>query len=220
MQYGGGKNLNGVYQRLINQIPPHRVYIETHLGSGAIMRCKRRAEVNIGIEVDRDVLCAWRGTAEIQLVCADASEFLSGFRFQGDEFVYVDPPYLAATRRSDRSPYRYDYTEAQHIELLDHLVALPCNVMVSGYFSSLYVQCLGGWRTLSFPARTRSGEASEEWVWMNYAEPEKLHDYRYLGESFRERERIRRRIARWKTRLSHLPPLERRALLAEIGSSR
>ncbi len=220
MRYAGGKNLNGVYQRLINQIPPHRVYIETHLGSGAIMRYKRRARVNIGVELDSDVLKVWRDTKGIELFHADATAFLTGFRFQGDEFVYVDPPYLAATRRSDRAPYRCDYTEAQHIELLENLLELPCNVMVSGYFSRLYAQYLGKWRTLSFLARTRSGRSSEEWVWMNYAEPEELHDYRYLGDSFRERERIRRRIARWKVRLAHLPPLERKALLAEIGSSR
>ena len=36
MTYPGGKGGNGFYQKIINLIPPHDVYIETHLGGGAI----------------------------------------------------------------------------------------------------------------------------------------------------------------------------------------
>ena len=216
MRYPGGKNLNGVYQRLINQIPPHGMYIETHLGSGAIMRHKRRAGINIGVDSDESVLEAWSGARDVRLVRADAVAFLAGYPFEGDEFVYVDPPYLAATRLSDRALYRDDYTEEQHTELLETLLRLPCSIMVSGYWSEVYASYLDGWRILSFRARTRSGETAQEWVWMNYPEPVELHDYQYLGDSFRDRERIRRRVARWKARLERLPPLERRALLAAL----
>ena len=38
----GGKG--GVYQRLINLIPPHDVYIENHLGGGAVIRKKYPAK--------------------------------------------------------------------------------------------------------------------------------------------------------------------------------
>jgi DNA adenine methylase len=34
MRYVGGKNHAGTYQRIINLIPPHRVYIEACAGSG------------------------------------------------------------------------------------------------------------------------------------------------------------------------------------------
>jgi hypothetical protein len=34
MTYPGGKGGAGVYQMIINQIPPHRVYIEPFLGGG------------------------------------------------------------------------------------------------------------------------------------------------------------------------------------------
>jgi DNA adenine methylase len=45
MKYNGGKNGSGVYQRLICMIPPHDVYVELFLGSGAILRRKRPAEI-------------------------------------------------------------------------------------------------------------------------------------------------------------------------------
>ena len=129
--------------------------------------------------------------------------------------MYADPPYLLDTRRGGKL-YRYEYTEEQHIELLSCLKQLPCRVMVSGYWSKLYATTLSKWRTVSFQAQTRSGTPATEWVWLNYSEPIELHDYRYLGNTFRERERIKRRKARWATRLKKMPHLERQALLASL----
>jgi DNA adenine methylase len=52
MSYPGGKNGAGVYQTIINLIPPHPVYIEPFLGGGAILRLKHPAALNIGIDLD------------------------------------------------------------------------------------------------------------------------------------------------------------------------
>jgi site-specific DNA-adenine methylase len=52
MVYPGGKNGAGVYQTIINLMPPHDVYIEPFLGGGAIMRQKRPALLNIGVDLD------------------------------------------------------------------------------------------------------------------------------------------------------------------------
>jgi hypothetical protein len=51
---------------------------------------------------------------------------------------------------------------------------------------------------------------------MNFAEPLELHDYRFLGKGFRERERIKRKRLRWRARLERMPALERHALMATI----
>jgi hypothetical protein len=52
MSYPGGKNGAGVYQTIINLMPPHPVYIEPFLGGGAILRLKQPAALNIGIDLD------------------------------------------------------------------------------------------------------------------------------------------------------------------------
>lgn len=32
--YPGGKNVNGAYQKIINEIPPHMIYYEPFVGGG------------------------------------------------------------------------------------------------------------------------------------------------------------------------------------------
>jgi DNA adenine methylase len=45
-------------------------------------------------------------------------------------------------------------TDSQHKTLLDTITALPCMVMISGYWSALYADALKSWRRVSFPAMT------------------------------------------------------------------
>lgn len=213
MRYPGGKGAAGVHQAIINNIPPHDVYIETHLGGGNILERKKPAMRSIGVDVDRRVIDTWtaRQWDGLELHCRDAAEFLEGYAFTGREFVYVDPPYLMSTRRGGRL-YRHEYDDLDHERLLCLLVELPCSVMVSGYRSALYDEKLASWRSLEFSAMTRQGVAME-CIWMSYAAPDALHDLRYLGSNFRQRERIKRKKGRWKARLARLDALERAAIM-------
>lgn len=219
MTYPGGKG--HCYQKIINLIPPHRVYIETHLGGGAIARNKRPAEQSILIDLDPEVIAGSNsfenGDTAVTLVCGDAVDFLRSYPFKGDEFVYSDPPYLMESRRQQRQIYRYEYTRQQHVDLLAVLQTLPCRVMVSGYWSELYMGSLSGWRVEHFESQTRGGKMATEYLWMNYPPPVELHDYRYLGETFRERERIKRKKTRWLEKLRKMDILERQAMAAAIA---
>lgn len=214
MTYPGGKGR--MYQRLISLIPSHRVYIETHLGGGAVLRQKRPAAVNIGIDIDPAVIAGWR-TQPLQattLIAGDALAFLRTYAFRGDEFIYCDPPYLRASRRRAKV-YRFDYEDADHLALLTELKRLPCKVMLSGYPSMLYDRELDGWRSVRSVERTHVGPAMEV-VWMNYEPPTVLHDYSHVGANFREREAIKRRRDGMLSRIRSLPSTERDALLAEL----
>lgn len=224
MTYPGGKEGAGVFQRIIGQMSPHTTYVEGFLGGGAIMRMKRPAIASIGIDADRDVLLSaqsWAGTIpDLQLRHADAIRWLASHTLTHDTLVYLDPPYLMQTRAQQRRIYRCELTDADHARLLAVIVKLPCMVAISGYWSEMYAEALKDWRAISFKATTRGGTQATEWLWMNYPEPMELHDYRYLGEGFRERERIKRKKARWTRKLQAMPTLERHALMAAIDELR
>lgn len=223
MSYPGGKGGAGVYQTLINLMPPHRVYVEPFLGGGSVMRAKRPASCSIGVDADAQVLTAWDGDGipGLRLVHGDALEFLASYPWVGDELVYADPPYLGETRASSRPIYRHEMqAEEEHAELLELLLSLPCMVMVSGYASDLYARKLSGWRVETFQAMTRAGRMATESVWLNFSPPLELHDYRYLGSDYRERERIKRKRERWRAKLAAMPPLERYAILAALEEVR
>jgi site-specific DNA-adenine methylase len=216
MRYPGGKGK--CYQRLINMMPPHRVYIESHLGGGAVMRGKRPAAINIGVDLDPQVIARWQQfkPRHVELVQRDAVEFLRTYPFVGDELVYADPPYVASTRRRSRV-YRYEYCDADHLALLEVLRSLPCRVMLSGYDNALYREHLSDWNVGAFPAQTHRG-VREERVWTNFAPPPVLHDASYLGHSFRERQTIKRRHERWLARFDGLPVPERAHLLGLLNT--
>lgn len=221
--YPGGKGGAGVYQTLINLIPPHDLYIETHLGAGAVMKNKRPARVSIGLDIDAGVCHRWQcyaaGRADLEIINVDAAAFLSYYPFAGFEFIYCDPPYLVETRKTAGRLYAHEYNRQQHIKLLQTIKSLPCKVMISGYWSKLYDDYLRGWSVRSFEAMTRAGTPATEYVWFNYPAPMRLHDYSYLGRNFRERERIKRKTTRWVDRLKKMPVLEQRALLHAIDDT-
>ena len=156
------------------------------------------------------------GCRQYSFFCGDAVDYLSRYPIQGCELVYLDPPYLMETRRSQRPLYQYEYTDADHERLLDCILDLDCYVMISGYWSEMYADRLSGWRTITFASQTRGGTTATEWLWLNYPEPDALHDYRYLGEDYRERERIKRKKTRWVNKLRRMDPLERRSILWAI----
>lgn len=210
MRYPGGKGK--CYQHVINLMPPHDVYIETHLGGGAVLRNKKPADRNIGIELDARVLALWKAKAvpQLELVHGRAEDFLKQFAFAGNELVYVDPPYLPCTRRRARV-YAHDYTRQDHVRLLELLVKLPCKIILSGYANPLYAEALAHWQLRTFDAKTHAGIRAET-LWLNYQPTAALHDVRYLGENFRDREVIKRRLQRVQDRLARLDPTERAAV--------
>lgn len=212
-RYFGSKATAGLCQPLIALMPPHSVYIETHLGGGALMRRKPAARRNIGIDVDARALSAFECDYPVEMVQGCCHRFLADFPFDGTELVYSDPPYLHSTRKSGRR-YRYDYEAADHEALLALLKGLPCAVMVSGYPSALYDERLAGWRSVSLQVMNRAGVVTEQ-VWFNFA-PDRVFWAGYAGRNFTDRQRIKRKAANWGRRYRDLPAGERLAVLAAL----
>jgi DNA adenine methylase len=264
MTYPGGKAGDGVFQSIINLMPPHKAYIEPFVGSGAILRIKLPAERNIGVDLDPEVIRWWRsgdaagapaifgskvrasklpaGTARSHvprrqampdpamqpgrspiansrvavptIVHGDGIQFLRSYPFTASDLVYCDPPYLLSTRPSG-ARYACEMTDAQHQELLDVLNHLPCMAMISGYSSVLYARELKTWNAYSFAAATR-GKPAAEWVWCNFPRPVELHDYRFAGATYREREKLKRRQVTWERKLERMSPIERQILKSAL----
>ena len=101
-------------------------------------------------------------------------------------------------------------------QVLGVLVKLPCHVMISGYSSYLYNTRLATWHRESYQAVTRGGSLATEYVWMNFPKPDVLHDYRYVGRTYRQRQDLKRKTARWRRRLLEMPMCDRMAILAAL----
>ncbi len=276
MPYAGGKGGDGVYQRIISLMPPHEIYIEPFLGGGSIMRMKRPAALNIGIDKDRRAVEKASPPAESQCKDVPRPEFMPHSKYSPDQYarifegiterflfqqgdgigflqffhpgryvalggarptlIYCDPPYMRETCKS-RCRYKYDLSDDDHgrlLRVLQDLNALdkPPMLMISGYDSELYREMLpavpyakcapihqDNWHHQTFQAMTRGGKTATEHLWFNFAPPTELHDYRYLGGNFRDRERIKRRKTYWVNRLKKMPPAERQALLSAIAET-
>src|SRR5260370_41330645 len=127
MRYPGGKGK--IFQHVINLLPPHRIYVESHLGGGAVLRKKKPSPKSIAIDLDPRVINYWKKNFPdlATYIETDATEFLATFPFRSDDVLYCDPPYLPRTRHKARI-YRFDYRDADHEQLLKVLLLLPCRV--------------------------------------------------------------------------------------------
>lgn len=217
MRYPGGKGK--CYQQLINLMPPHDTYIESHIGGGAVLLNKKPAKRNIGIDKDPRVIRHWKSQSipNTEFINDDALNFFSAHQFTGNELVYSDPPYLPETRRRDRV-YRHDYSAGDHKKLLSTIQTAQCMVMISGYDNELYNDVLTSWRKVTFDAKTHTGIRTE-CVWLNFAPAKALHDSRHIGDTYRDRQTVKRRQERLQTRIRSMPSVERHALIEWLRES-
>lgn len=162
MPYPGGKHGAGVYQRLINDIPPHDAYIACFAGHDAIALEKKPAKLNILMDLDPEPIRWWASADKPghqaghrwAALCQDGLAWLSQsvasratLLDSEKTFVYLDPPYLMSTRTSGPM-YRFEMPVDDHVRMLSAALSLQCNCMISGYRSDLYCDMLKGWRII------------------------------------------------------------------------
>ncbi len=235
--YFGGKSGSGTYQTIINQIPPHKHYIEGFAGMAGVLRNMKTLASCLLIEKDPLLFPTYheagfkettsiyqytqRRTSESRFCINDnALLILAEYRERLDTastFIYLDPPYPLDSRKSGPK-YRYELTDAEHEQLLTVANSYQhAAIAISSYPNQLYASALKAWRLVAFESQTRRGKAVE-WLFMNYPEPTALHDAQYLGADYRERERIARMQRRWKQKFSRLPEREQAAMLQHLQS--
>jgi len=240
--YPGGKSGAGIFQRLINLIPPHRVLISAFAGKCGVVRQIKPAEHTIVIDADERV-CEWwaswrrsKAGRAIGIHHCDSIDWLR-HRFGLTEYyaarfsdpagprdcaaeavLFCDPPYVLSERAHGKQ-YNHELTDGDHVRLLEVLTRIDATaaaaaIMVCGYPSPIYAS-LEPWISIDHRVPTRGG-LQDERIWMNYKPPHELHDYRYLGNCRRSRERIRRRQVTWREQLRKMEPKERAAMLEAL----
>jgi len=197
--YFGGKGSAGTYQRIINQIPEHVYFVSACLGNCAIMRKKSLAGISYGYDLDQDIINNWISNNKKSIFVGtlvienrSALHLLSRHDLD-DTFIYYDPPYPHDTRDSNHR-YKFEWTNQDHTNFLTGVsCAKKAQIAISTYPNDLYDEQLKDWRKIKFQSMTRGGPRTEV-LYMNYPAPKTLHDYRYIGEDYREREAIKKRI--------------------------
>lgn len=217
--YTGNKQVNGLWQFIINRIPPYKIYYELFAGSAAIARNlppmdpKVIVDCNAGIT---DALGCIPRLSNAKIICADALQILSTVAAAPgvtDAFVYMDPPYRFSCRRQKRKYYEYEMTDLQHQELLSRVRTVKFNCMISHPQNEMYDKALKGWTKEKFKV-SYQGTVAHEWIYYNYPKPSVLHTYDFVGSDCWDRQRVKRKIERLAKKLQELPELERNAVIA------
>jgi len=215
--YPGSKGASGVAERIVSILAAHDVFISAYLGHCAVLRKKRPAKLDLGIDADPLVIDRWRrqGSSSVTLLQEDCLAWLRSHAAQFDErvLIYFDPPYLLESRTAGQRLYgREMFTVNQHRQFLQLATNLRCRVLVSHYEHPLYMKKLRGWHVERIVSSTRRGPRMEL-VFANY-DPTTvaLHDVRFLGNNYRERELIKKLKGRWAKRFAAMSPNRRQAV--------
>lgn len=228
--YFGGKGSAGVHQQIINIIPPHDVFGSFFLGHDYILRSIKPAKRTFACELNPQVYEAWRKALpgviqhfnyfetldyrgknqfELNNTCGITMlENLVSRKAQKKTVFYLDPPYPHDTRLSNHR-YLFEMTVNQHIRMLKAAKLVDAYVLISSYENELYNEYLKDWNTKQFPSMTRSGKTAMETVYFNYDLPTELHDYRYFGNDYKEREHYKLKAQRLTRKFKDMTALER-----------
>lgn len=101
-------------------------------------------------------------TAEIE--CRPATELIAR-NARPEVLLYVDPPYVLATR-GRRRLYFQEMSDEEHANLLELLDAHPGSVVLSGYANALYDERLRHWKRLEAAAIAEGGGRRTEVLWV------------------------------------------------------
>ena len=234
--YFGSKFGSGVYQKIINLMPIHDIYIEGFLGSGAILKIKKPAKINYGFEINSDIIPKFfpmaAGIHKNDVKGSDVIvfnlDFIKWLQVSSPFFqmsaalglkvlLYLDPPYLIKTRKNPIKVYKNELSESDHVALLSELLKLDCYVMISCYDNEIYRLMLQSFHNISYNVKLRSGSCIE-YLYYNFSDNIPKNEYTFLGNNFRERAKNKSRIQRTVAKFLKMNPGERDFIFSEVAS--
>lgn len=92
---------------------------------------------------------------------------------KSNTLLYVDPPYLQATRTAKKVYEKYEMTDEEHKRLCDTLACFRGKVIVSGYDSELYNHYFANWTKVqkdivNHSSQSKVKEYKTEILWKNF----------------------------------------------------
>ena len=221
-RYFGGKGASGAAQKIINCIRPHDTFIEPFLGNGYVSRSIKKSSRMIGNDLNTGVYQKWKKLNHdwLELYNLDAVELFQRLDFEalGKTVIYLDPPYPLSSRKNPLLVYDHEMTDNDHEDLLNFICSGKfddVDMLISTYPNPMYERKLKGWSKIKYQVKTSQGTATEV-LYYNYSDLSLLHDYKFVGDNYRERLRIKRKAQRWVNRLEKMPDYEKQAIFEEI----
>jgi len=108
---------------------------------------------------------------QVQIENMPAVKLIQRFKYK-NVLIYADPPYVLGTKTGKQ--YKYEMSDADHIELLQALDCHPGPVLLSGYDSDIYTDLLGHWSRTEIDAMAEHSMPRREVLWLNPAADESL----------------------------------------------
>lgn len=145
----------------------------------------------------------------------DFSQVFNATRNEPDTVFYCDPPYQFETRSYQDKIYKYEWQNGDHSRFLNFIKKVKHPVIISHYPCKLYNEALKAWRKVTYNAMTRAG-IRKECLWMNYQQPLLLQCPQFVGNNFTDRQRIKRKVNTYVSKLKNETDKERAAILSSI----
>lgn len=219
--YPGQKNVSGVLQKIVNEIPASKHIYELFAGSAAVSKflAVGSSETNFHInDIDRSVTDRFEYPAGSIVTNENAFDIIKSEMIVSagkDTFIFLDPPYHHETRPNNTEIYKHEFTHWDHVKILTMILKLKCNVMIIHPVHFLYDIVLDHWRTIDVKIRYHN-KTSIERIYMNYPAPQLLQTNAVLGNDCWDRQRIKRKGDRLINKLKKLPVLEQKYLIERI----
>lgn len=131
-----------------------------------------RACADTWSDVPERVLAAAERLRGVHIDNRDALDIIDRYGCEPEALIYVDPPYLGATR--SQKIYRHELrTEQEHAALAEALRGCAAHVLLSGYHSPLYDDLYGGWHRAEYAAQANNNgmagadQSRVEVLWSN-----------------------------------------------------
>lgn len=218
MSYVGNKNIPGVIELLVNNLPKSKRYFSLFFGSGGLETSKYTDKAMfVCSEKNEDCKKYQTNTAVVDFL--DYKALIDNFVFDGQDFVFADPPYTFLTRRSGKKYYKFEFNTKEHVEFLKYMVSLDAKIMITHPKDELYKEYLKDWTSIEFSYQSHKGTFND-CLWMNYNTAEiELLNYDALGHNFTERQAIKRQRRNMINKFKKMDLHVRRKILEEINNN-